>query len=131
LDKELAKYKEQLKNARSPAQKQRIKQQAVNVLKRKRMYEQQRENLYNSQFGLDQVAFAQETMNDNVTTFKAMKEATKTLQKQTKKFNIDKMEELQDQMYDFMADVEEINEIMTRSYATPDDIDESELLDGT
>jgi len=33
-------------------------------------------------------------------------------------------------MQDLMDDANEIQEIMSRTYSTPDDIDETELLDG-
>ena len=56
-----------------------------------------------------------------------MKAASKDLKKAYKKINIDKIEKMQDDMFDLMADAEEINEMMSRSYTTPDYIDEDDL----
>jgi len=56
-----------------------------------------------------------------------MKESAKTLKTQFKKINIDKVEDMQDDLADLMEDSEEINEIMGRSYGLPDDVDEEDL----
>ena len=56
-----------------------------------------------------------------------MKESAKTLKQQFKKIDVDKVEDLQDDLADLMEDSEEINEIMGRSYGLPDDVDEDDL----
>eukprot|EP00453_Perkinsus_chesapeaki_P002684 CAMPEP_0185924500 /NCGR_PEP_ID=MMETSP0924C-20121207/12515_1 /TAXON_ID=321610 /ORGANISM="Perkinsus chesapeaki, Strain ATCC PRA-65" /LENGTH=53 /DNA_ID=CAMNT_0028659649 /DNA_START=3 /DNA_END=161 /DNA_ORIENTATION=+ len=42
------------------------KQRALAVLKRKKMYEAQRDQLMNTQFNVDQAAFTQEQMQTNI-----------------------------------------------------------------
>lgn len=54
LDNELRVYKAQLAKAKGPA-KNGIQKRAMDVLKRKRMYEQQRDQLAGQVFNLDQV----------------------------------------------------------------------------
>ncbi|KAJ0046262.1 hypothetical protein Pint_05779 [Pistacia integerrima] len=64
LDAELSRYKEQIKKTRPGPTQEAVKARAMRVLKQKRMYEQQRDMLYNQTFNLDQVAFASEGIKD-------------------------------------------------------------------
>ena len=57
----------------------------------------------------------------------ALKEATVVQQEQMKKLNMDQLEDLFDDLADMMADQEEIQEVMSRSYQC--EYDESELMD--
>ena len=54
LNKELKVYQGQISKAKGAA-KQNLQKRAMDILKRKRMYEQQREQLTGQQFNLDQV----------------------------------------------------------------------------
>lgn len=71
------------------------------------MYEGQRDQLYQQQFNLDQVAFTTESVKDTVNTVQALKGAHKELKTQMKKkeFDIDKIERLQDDMSDLMVGI--------------------------
>merc|ERR1739848_892929 len=51
----------------------------------------------------------------------------KEMKKEYKKINIDKIEDLQDEMEDMMFEANEIQEVMSRSYGIGDDIDEAYL----
>ncbi|XP_075647724.1 uncharacterized protein LOC142618642 isoform X2 [Castanea sativa] len=72
LDVELSRYKEEIKKTRpDPAQEavkartmRAVKARTMRVLKQKRMYEGQRDMLYNQTFNLDQVSFAAEGIKD-------------------------------------------------------------------
>ena len=75
---------------------------------------------------MDQVAFAQDSIQDTINTVAALKSANVAQKEVMKNFNMDQMEDLFDDMADMMADMEEINEVMTRTYNC--DYDESELL---
>ncbi|KAK4480441.1 hypothetical protein RD792_013514 [Penstemon davidsonii] len=104
LDAELARYKEQIKKTRPGPAQEAVKARAMRVLKQKRMYEGQRDMLYNQTFNLDQVAFAAEGIKDAQQT------------------------NLQDDMLDLMDVSNEIQESLGRSYSVPDDIDEDDLM---
>ena len=75
LDKELKAYRDKLKTTKSPAAKKNIQKRAMEVLKRKRMYETQRDQLAGQQFNIDQAAFGIESAKASVTTVAAMKAA--------------------------------------------------------
>lgn len=96
-------------------------------LKKKRAYENQRDQLAGQQFNIEQADFAIESAKDTVTTVAAMKAANTQLKKQYKEFNIDEIEDITDDMADMMEDMNEINEAMGRTYGVPDDVDEADL----
>ena len=75
------------------------------VLKQKRLYETQRDQLYNQQFNVEQTAFVMENVQDSVQTVQAMKAASKELRTAFKKneLNISGIEKLQDDMADLMV----------------------------
>jgi len=126
LDNELRRYKEQLKKA-TGASAANIKKRAMDTLKRKRMYESQRDQLANQQFNVDQTAFAISSVKDAQTTITAMQAATKTLKAEHKKIKIADIDNMQDEMEDMLEDVGEISEILGRSYGMPDGIEEEDL----
>lgn len=61
LDEQLAQHKQKIKSTRGPAQ-EAAKRRALAVLKQKRLYESQRDQLYNQQFNVEQTAFAMTSM---------------------------------------------------------------------
>merc|ERR1712061_756382 len=127
LDAELLKYKTQMSKMRPGAAKKQVQQKALRVLKQKKMLEGQRENMANTSFNMDQTNFAIQSMKDTQVTVSAMKAGMKEMKKETKKLNIGKIENMQDEMEDMMMDSEEIMGIMGRSYGIGNDIDEDEL----
>mmetsp|Transcript_30299 Transcript_30299/g.63830 ORF Transcript_30299/g.63830 Transcript_30299/m.63830 type:complete len:228 (-) Transcript_30299:202-885(-) len=128
LDKELKAYRDKLKTTKSPAVKKNIQKRAMEVLKRKRMYETQRDQLAGQQFNIDQAAFGIESAKASVSTVAAMKSANQELKKTIKNdLKIDDVDELADDMADLMDEFQEINEALSRNFATPDDIDEADL----
>lgn len=62
------------------------------------MYEQQKDQLANQQFNLDQTNFAISTVKDTQTTIAAMSAAAKTLKKEQKKIKLSEIEDMQDEM---------------------------------
>merc|ERR1712127_1109116 len=130
LDAELVKYREQMQKARGPA-KEHLKQRAMKVLQQKRMYENQRDQLYNQQFNLDQVAFTTQNLKDTTVQVQAMTAANKEIQRQfktNKNLDISAIEKMQDEMQDLIEDSNYIQEALSANHAMPDDIDEDELL---
>ncbi|XP_059665877.1 vacuolar protein sorting-associated protein 60.2-like [Cornus florida] len=128
LDGELARYKEQIKKTRPGPAQEAVKARAMRVLKQKRMYEGQRDMLYNQTFNLDQVSFAAEGIKDAQQTMSALKSANKELKGMMKTVKIEDVDNLQDEMMDLMDVSNEIQESLGRSYSVPDDIDEEDLM---
>ncbi|XP_023684375.1 charged multivesicular body protein 5-like [Paramormyrops kingsleyae] len=126
LDAELFKYKEQMKKMRDGPAKNMVKQKALRVLKQKRMYEGQRDNLTQQSFNMEQANYTIQTLKDTKTTVDAMKIGAKEMKKAYKKVKIDQIEDLQDQLEDMMEDANEVQEALSRSYGTPE-LDEDDL----
>mmetsp|Transcript_16272 Transcript_16272/g.25232 ORF Transcript_16272/g.25232 Transcript_16272/m.25232 type:complete len:166 (+) Transcript_16272:199-696(+) len=100
----------------------------MEVLKRKRMYETQRDQLAGQQFNIDQAAFGIESAKASVSTVAAMKAANTELKATIKNdLKIDDVDELADDMAELMDEFQEINEALAQNFATPDDINEADL----
>lgn len=131
LDDQLVKYKEQIKKTRPGPAQDAIKRRALQVLKQRKLYESQREQLYTQQFNMEQTRFTVENIKDTVTTVQAMKAASadmKSVMKKNKELDINYIEKMQDDMFDLMDMTREINDAMGRSYDIPEDVDESDLM---
>ncbi|KAG2438916.1 hypothetical protein HYH02_010711 [Chlamydomonas schloesseri] len=131
LDEQLAKYKEQIKKTRPGPAQDAIKRRALQVLKQRKLYESQREQLYQQQFNLEQTRFTVDSIKDTVTSVQALKQASKEMKtafKKNKELDIGYIENMQDEMIDMMDMANEINEAMGRSYMVPEDVDESDLM---
>lgn len=115
-----------MKKMRPGPAKTSVQKRALAILKQKKMYEKQKEATMNQQFNVDQIMFAQDSLKETVSTVSAMKDANKALKKQFKQINISKVEDLQDDMSDLLEQAEEVQNALSRSYAT-DDIDEADL----
>eukprot|EP01132_Coremiostelium_polycephalum_P000695 gene695-856_t len=127
LSQELMAYDKQIKATRpGPAQNQ-IKQRAIKVLQQKKMYERQRDQLSTQSFNMEQTKFATESMRDTITTVSAMKQGAKDMKTQFKQIKVEDVDDLQDEMQDLLDFNNEIQESMSRTYQTPDTLDESEL----
>jgi charged multivesicular body protein 5 len=128
LENELRVFKDKIKKAKSPAAKKTLQKRAMEVLKRKKMYEQQRDMAAGQQFNIDQAGFGIESAKANVSTIAAMKAANTELKKTLKHdLDIDAVEDLADDMAEMFEDFNEINEALGRNFATPDDLDEADL----
>uniref|UniRef100_A0A1B6LUW2 Charged multivesicular body protein 5 n=1 Tax=Graphocephala atropunctata TaxID=36148 RepID=A0A1B6LUW2_9HEMI len=126
LDAELKKYKNQLVKLREGPAKNNVKQKALRILKQKKMYESQVDNLRQQAFNMEQTNFATQSLKDTQATVVAMKAGVKTMQKEFKKINIDQIEDLQDEMADMLDMHEEVQEALGRTYGMPE-IDDDEL----
>lgn len=126
LDRDLLKYKEQMKKMRDGPSKNMVKQKAMRVLKQKKMYENQLENLRNQSFNMEQANFATQTLKDTKTTVDAMKLGVKQMKKEYKKVNIDEIEDLQDDMEDMLDQANEVQEALGRQYGMPE-LDDADL----
>ena len=128
LDQELGRYAEQMRKMKPGPAKASIQQRALRVLKQKKMYEGQRDKMASTQFNMEQVKFAQDSMVDTVATVSAMKDANVALKKQFKSIDVNQVEDLQDDMADLLEQSDEIQSALGRSYNL-EGVDESALED--
>ncbi len=75
-------------------------------MKQKKMYEGQRDQLYNQQFNVENTAFALQSAKDNIETVAAMQAASKELKTtvtKNKMLDIGKIDRLNDDLADLMV----------------------------
>lgn len=104
-----------------------LKQKALKVLQRRKMYEGQRDQLEQQSWNMQQAGMMTDNLKNVMTTVDVMKQTNKSLKQQYGKINIDKIERMQDEMADLMDMGNEIQESISRSYDVPEDVDEAEL----
>jgi len=126
IDKELARYTEQMKKMKPGPAKQSVQKRALTLLKQKKMYEGQKEKNMAQQFNIEQIQFAQEGLKDTADTVSAMKAANKELKAQFKAVKVDQIDDLQDDLADMLEQAEEVQSALGRSYGT-EDVDEADL----
>ncbi len=107
--------------------KSAIKSKALKVLQQRKLYESQRDQLQQQSWNMEQAGMMQDNLKNVMTTVDAMKTTNKALKQQYGKINIDKIEQMQDEMADLMEIGNEIQESISRSYDVPEDVDEAEL----
>ncbi|KAJ3757900.1 Snf7 family [Lentinula raphanica] len=127
LDGELARYKEQMSKMRNGPGKNAIQQRALRTLKQKRMYESQLAQLAQQTFNMESAALTTENMRNTMATVDALQASNKEIKKQYGKINIDKIEDMHDEMEEMLERANEIQESLGRSYAVPDELDEEDL----
>ncbi|CAG9559811.1 unnamed protein product [Danaus chrysippus] len=126
LDAELRKYKDQMAKMREGPSKNSVKQKAMRVLKQKKMYEQQLENLRSQSFNMEQANYATQTLKDTHATISAMKDGVSSMKKEFKKINIDDIDDVNDELADMLEQADEVQEALGRQYGMPE-IDDDEL----
>lgn len=104
-----------------------LKQKALKILQRRKMYEGQRDQMQQQSWNMEQASMMTDNLKNVMTTVDVMKDTNKTLRKQYGKVDIDKIERMQDEMQDLMEVGNDIQESMSRSYDVPEDVDEAEL----
>merc|ERR1711942_444471 len=120
IDAELNKYKQQMSKMREGPAKNAVKQKALRLLKQKKQYEAQAENMRNQSFNMEQTLMATQTLKDTKTTVNAMKRGVKEMKKEFKNVNIEQIEDLQDDLGDMLEEANEVQEAMGRSYGMPE-----------
>lgn len=126
LENDLRKFRDQMAKMREGPAKNAVKQKALRILKQKKMYEGQLENLRGQSFNMEQANFAHQTIKDTQITVAAMKDGMKSMKKEFKKINIDDIDEVQDDLADMLDQADEVQEALGRTYNTAE-VDEDEL----
>jgi charged multivesicular body protein 5 len=127
IDGDLMELRKQILATRGSTQ-ERLKQRAMQLLKQKKMYEQQQDQVLQQQFHVEQMAFTTETMAETKIQLDAMKQAAEVMKAEFKKFNVAEVEKMQDELRDLYEQHEEIQEIMGQTYdVDPTFVDEDDL----
>ena len=106
------------------------KREAVQCIKKKKLYEQQLNQLGTTKINLENTRLTMESMNMTAEIIDTQKVVTTSMQAQMKKMGgVEKVEEQMDAMDDAMTDAQEIQNAMNRQMNVPGlDQDDDELL---
>lgn len=101
MDQEIAELYQKVRCARG-AQKNQMKQRLLQLLKRRKMYSNQMGNYIRNQNVIDNMAFTHENIQNTMEMAEAMKQSNEAHQQMMKGINIDKLEDMRDDMQDMM-----------------------------
>lgn len=124
---ELATYQAKLSKMRDGPGKSSLKQRAIKLLRQRKQLETQRDQLMSQSWNISQAQMTTENLKNTMITVDVMRQTNKELRKTYGKIDIDKLEDMQDEMLDLIDQSNEIQNALGRSYDVPDDISESEL----
>ncbi|KGK36341.1 hypothetical protein JL09_g4509 [Pichia kudriavzevii] len=124
---ELSGYQSKLSKMREGAGKSALKQRAIKLLRQRKQLESQRDQLMSQSWNISQAQMTTENLKNTMITVDAMRQTNKELRKTYGKIDVDKLEDLQDEMMDLIEQSNDIQSALGRSYDVPDDISESEL----
>lgn len=127
VNSELATYQQKLSKMRDGPGKSTIKQRAIKLLRQRKQLETQRDQLMSQSWNISQAQMTTENLKNTMITVDAMRQTNKELRKTYGKIDIDKLEDMQDEMLDLIDQSNELQAALGRSYDVPDDISESEL----
>lgn len=127
INAELSTYQQKISRMRDGPGKSALKQKALKLLKQRKQIEGQKDQLENQLWNMTQASMTTDNLKNTVITMDAMKSANKALKAQYGKINIDKIEQLQDEMLDLIDKLNELQESLLMSYDAPDEISELEL----
>mmetsp|Transcript_7078 Transcript_7078/g.17553 ORF Transcript_7078/g.17553 Transcript_7078/m.17553 type:complete len:223 (+) Transcript_7078:56-724(+) len=128
LEGKIVKADEELKKYIGQGNNPTAKQRAMQVMKRKKMYEQQRDQLLGTQFNVEALAFQQEQAEITCVAVEAMQAGTQTLKQQQQKVNMASVDQLTDDMAEITDEMQAIQEALAQNTGLGTGaIDESEL----
>ncbi|CCH46971.1 Charged multivesicular body protein [Wickerhamomyces ciferrii] len=127
INAELQTYQQKLSRMREGPGKKTIKQRALNLLKQRRQIEAQKQQLDSQVWNMTQAQMTTDNLQNTMITVDAMKTTNKQLKKTYGKIDVDKIEDLQDEMLDLIEKSNELQDALATSYDVPDEISEGEL----
>lgn len=116
LERNIAKCDEDIraqvaKGATNPTAKAR----AMQILKRKKMYEEQKNQLLGTQFNVESIAFQQEQAEITATAVSAMQAGQKELAAQQKNMSVESVEQMIDDLQEVSDQAKEINDALAQA----------------
>jgi charged multivesicular body protein 5 len=103
------------------------KQRIINLMKKRKMYQQQVDSFLGQQLTLERVSFTNETIQNTIETSKALKEAVKAQQIQMQDLDLDELADIRDDMAEMAFENQQISELLSQNVydcdANEDDLD--------
>ena len=129
LNMQLQTIQKKLAAIRSPAGQRPLRAQALKLLNKRKKLEQMRESLDNQDWSMTQSRMMSDTLANTMLSVNALKQSNAALKSQYGKIDIDKLEDMQDEMADLIERGEELQNALNMNSESldVDDIDDAEL----
>lgn len=125
LNVKIAKISRDLKNPANRARQATLKNQAMQLLKRRKMLEQQQFRLEGQRFNLDQAAFTQDQIQVTIQTVNQMKMSNQVMKKQMKQISVEGVDDVMFDMEEMLEDANEVSDLLAQGVGNQ--IDDAEL----
>lgn len=102
------------------------KQRVIQLLKKKKMYEQQLTTFMQQQYQIENMQMQRDNMTQQIETANIMKQGLDMQKEMYKQVDVDAMEDMQDDLMEMKHEQDYMNQMMNRNYNT-DDLDEADL----
>ena len=129
INMQLQTIQRKLNATRSVAGKKPLRSQALKLLNKRKRLEQMRESLDNQDWSMQQAQMMSDTLQNTMLSVNALTQSNKALRAQYGKINVEKLEDMQDEMAELLEKGEELQSALhlNADFADVDDISESEL----
>ncbi|KAL3232576.1 Vacuolar protein-sorting-associated protein 60 [Nakaseomyces bracarensis] len=114
---------------KSSVGKKPLRAQALKLLNKRKQLEQMRESIDAQSWSMTQAQMTSDNLKNTMVTVNALKSTNKALKAQYGKIDIDKLQDMQDEMMDLIDQGEELQQVLATNFVGNDieDIDEGEL----
>ena len=113
-------YNLDMSNKTSGSESQRYKQKAVMLMKQKKQLEQHRNMTEQHQMNLQSMQIQVDQMKDYQQVYETMQASNRQMQQLANQFDLNRIEDIQDQMMNFAEDQIEIGEILSQDITAMD-----------
>lgn len=115
--------------SRSAAGQRPLRQQALKLLNKRKQLEQMRDQLDAQSWSMTQAQMTSDNLKNTMVTVNALKTTNKALKAQYGKINVDKLQDMQDEMADLIEQGDELQQVLASNSLEGgiEDIDEDEL----
>lgn len=109
--------------------KKPLRTQALKLLNKRKQLEQMRESIDTQSWSMTQAQMTSDNLKNTMVTVNALKSTNKALKAQYGKIDMDKLQDMQDEMLDLIDQGEELQQVLATNFVGNDieDIDEGEL----
>ncbi|EDO16026.1 hypothetical protein Kpol_495p24 [Vanderwaltozyma polyspora DSM 70294] len=117
-----------ISNSKSSAGQKPLRQQALKLLNKRKQLEQMRDSMDSQSWSMTQAQMTSDNLKNTMVTVNALKQTNKALKSQYGKIDIDKLQDMQDEMIDLIEQGNELQDVLAMNGTEGiEDIDEFEL----
>lgn len=126
---QLQALQKKMKGMKSSVGQRPLRAQALKLLNKRKQLEQMRDSIDAQSWSMTQAQMTSDNLKNTMVTVNALKSTNKALKAQYGKIDIDKLQDMQDEMMDLIDQGEELQQVLATNFVGNDieDIDEGEL----